>query len=245
MAYATSNPPRLLASAQDGSTAQLWSYASSDAISLVVASGYFTNAANLGMRVGDQILVSETDNGYAPVLLTVASISSGAATAGGASTLAVTAGAGITGGTGTVYKTGIHRDGEVIVTRILVDLTGLNSGGTAGDIIGTNGAGVAHLGQVTAARNGTIFGVRMTCLEAPAGGDTDIDLYSATEATGVEDVAITTLAETQILNSGVLSLGTTASGGDIAADQYLYLVGQGTANATYTAGRLLIELYGY
>jgi hypothetical protein len=90
-----------------------------------------------------------------------------------------------------------------------------------------------------------VFGVKMTCFEAPAGGDTDIDLYSATEGTGVEDVAISTLTETQIINSGTLSLGTTAFGTDIAAGQYLYLVGQGTANAAYTAGRLLIEIYGY
>ena len=34
-------------------------------------------------------------------------------------------------------------------------------------------------------------------------------------------------------------------GTDIAADQYLYLVGQGTSNAAYTAGRLLIEIFGY
>ena len=41
-----------------------------------------------------------------------------------------------------------------------------------------------------------------------------------------------------------LALGTTVFGTDIAANQYLYLVGQGTSNATYTAGRLLIEIYG-
>jgi hypothetical protein len=28
------------------------------------------------------------------------------------------------------------------------------------------------------------------------------------------------------------------------ATDYLYLVGQGTANAAYTAGKFLIELYG-
>jgi hypothetical protein len=29
-----------------------------------------------------------------------------------------------------------------------------------------------------------------------------------------------------------------------AATDYLYLVGQGTSDATYTAGKFLIELYG-
>lgn len=155
------------------------------------------------------------------------------------------AGVGITAGTGTVYETSVARNNGIVTTSIMIDLTGLNSGGTAGDIIGTDGAGVAYIARITTADNGTVFGVKMTCYELPAGGDTDIDLYSATEGTGVEDVAISTLTETQIINSGTLALGTTAFGTGIVADQYLYLVGQGTSNATYTAGRLLIEIFGY
>jgi len=155
------------------------------------------------------------------------------------------AGVGITAGTGTVYETSVARNNGIVTTSIMLDLTGLSSGGTAGDIIGTDGAGVAYIARVTAADNGTVFGVRMTCYETPAGGDTDIDLYSATEGTGVEDVAISTLAETQIINSGTLAVGSAVYGGSIVADQYLYLVGQGTSNAVYTAGRLLIEIFGY
>ena len=153
-------------------------------------------------------------------------------------------GAGIEG-SAAVYETSVKTENGIVTTSIMIDLTGLQSGGTAGDIIGKNGSGVAYIARITTADNGTVFGVKMTCFEAPAGGDTDIDLYSATEGTGVEDVAISTLTETQIINSGTLSLGTTAFGTDIAANQYLYLVGQGTANAAYTAGRLLIEIYGY
>ena len=85
----------------------------------------------------------------------------------------------------------------------------------------------------------------MTCLETPAGGSTDIDLYSATEGTGVNDTAIGDLTETQIINAGAASAGTMVAGGDIAADRYLYLVSQGTGDATYTAGRFLIEVVGY
>ena len=153
-------------------------------------------------------------------------------------------GAGIEG-TAAVYETSVARNNGIVTTSIMIDLTGLNSGGTAGDIIGKNGSGVAYIGRVTAANSGTVFGVRMTCYETPAGGDTDIDLYSATEGTGVEDTAITALAETQIINSGTLAVGSAVYGGDIVANQYLYLVGQGTSNATYTAGRLLIEIFGY
>ncbi len=153
-------------------------------------------------------------------------------------------GAGIEGAAA-VYETSVKTENGIVTTSIMIDLTGLQSGGTAGDIIGKNGSGVAYIARITTADNGTVFGVKMTCYEVPVGGDTDIDLYSATEGTGVEDSAITALTETQIINSGTLSLGTTAFGTDIAADQYLYLVGQGTSNAAYTAGRLLIEIYGY
>jgi hypothetical protein len=154
-------------------------------------------------------------------------------------------GVGISPVTNSIFKTSTVVNNNIVTTTILLDLTGLQSGDTAGDIIGKNGSGVAYLGQVTAANNGTILGISMTCLEAPVGGDDDIDLYSATEGTGVEDTAISALTETQIINSGTLSVGTIARGNTITANQYLYIVGQGTSNAAYSAGRLLIEITGY
>jgi hypothetical protein len=161
--------------------------------------------------------------------------------------LAVEAGAGITGGTGTVYKSSVEKVGGLILTRIYIDLTGLASSTTDLDIIG-QGASAAHIGQITAAKNGTIEAIRMTCLELPAGGADDIDLYAATEATGVFDAAISTLVETALITSGgAWASGTVkASTAVPAADQYLYLTGgeAGTA-ASYTAGKFLIELFGY
>lgn len=154
-----------------------------------------------------------------------------------------TAGVGITG-TATSFVTSVTKEGSLIKTTIVVDLEELYAGGTAGDIIGANGAGVAHLGQITAAVNGTIIHGRMTCLEATAGGDNDIDVYSADEATGVEDTAIGDLIETQLVNSGALSAGTVVLLTPPAANQYLYLVGQVGSNAKYTAGKLLIEFWG-
>ena len=160
-------------------------------------------------------------------------------------------GAGIEG-TAAVYITQVERlksdvdtNVNIVKTTIMIDLTGLKDGGTAGDIIGKDGSGVAFIGQVTTANQGTVFGVTMTCLETPAGGSTDIDLFSATEGTGVNDTAIGDLTETQIINAGAASAGTVVAGGDIAADQFLYLVSQGTGDATYTAGRFLIEITGF
>jgi hypothetical protein len=151
-------------------------------------------------------------------------------------------GTGISTGVGTICKAHAAINEGIYLVRVLVDLTGLNSGGTANDIIGVNGASNCYLARLPAM---TVLGGRMTCLEAPAGGDTDIDLYSALEGTGAEDAAVTGLTETLLINAGTQSVGTvTHFAADPAANHYLYLAGQGTANATYTAGRFLIEIFG-
>jgi len=155
-------------------------------------------------------------------------------------------------GTAAVYITQVERlksdvdtNVNIVKSTIMIDLTGLKDGGTAGDIIGKDGAGVAYIAQVTTASQGVVFGVTMTCVETPAGGSTDIDLYSATEGTGVNDTGIGALTETQVINAGAAAAGTMVAGGDIVADQYLYLVSQGTGDAAYTAGRFMIEIIGY
>lgn len=156
---------------------------------------------------------------------------------------ALNIGTGITTGSGTICKAVAGISGGLYRMTVLIDLTGLNSGGTAGDIIGVDGTALpCYIAQLPAM---TVLGGRMTCLETPAGGDTDIDLYSANEGTGVEDQAITALTETQVINAGAQSAGTvTYFAADPTVNQYFYLVGQGTSNATYTAGRFLIEIFG-
>lgn len=164
--------------------------------------------------------------------------------------LATEAGTGITGGTGTIYASSIIRQGGIFTTRILIDLTGLNSAATDGDIIGVDAtANPCHFGRITAAECGTVLGGRMRCLEVPAGGDPNIALYSATESTGVEDGAIASLTETLLFDPNAdwtidMDRSLTAIP---AANDYLYLV-QGDAtgtDATYTAGKFILELYGY
>lgn len=156
----------------------------------------------------------------------------------------MTAGAGFAG-TGTVYKVSVVRHGDIVKTELLIDLTGAASSTTDLDIIGTSG--VSHIGQITAALNGTCLGGKMTCLEVPAGGIADIDLYAATEGTGAFDGGIGALVETAIVTAGgSWTLGLSKPFiADVAANKYLYLTGgaAGTA-ATYTAGRFLIELWG-
>jgi len=163
-----------------------------------------------------------------------------------ANTMAVEAGTGITTGTGTIYRSSVQRVGGIITTRILIDLTGLRSTGGA-DIIGVNGTSlVCHIGQITAARNGTILTGSMECFEAPAGGDPDINVHSATEGTGVEDGAIADLTETLLVNAGDATTGSKVYfTGVPAADEFLYLTTGAATDADYTAGKLFIELMGY
>jgi len=160
-------------------------------------------------------------------------------------TIATTAGTGITTGTGTVYEAGVIKIGEVFHTTILIDLTGLASSGS-GDIIGKDSTANSHIGQITAAVNGTVLGGKLTCLEAPAGGDPDINLWYADEATGTEDAAVTGLTnQVQVCDSGDLALNSVVSLTTVAANKYLYMATGAATNADYTAGKILIEFWGY
>jgi hypothetical protein len=59
MAYSTSTPPALLTPAFAGAGG-IWQYTSADPIATVNTSGYFTNGAALGMKVGDTVIVRDT-----------------------------------------------------------------------------------------------------------------------------------------------------------------------------------------
>ena len=189
---------------------------------------------------------SISENATTGAITTLSSISSTGVSSFDANTLATEAGTGITGGTGTIYRSAVQRMGGIITTRILIDLTGLRST-ASGDIIGVNGtSNVCHIGQITAARNGTILTGSMECFEAPAGGDPDINVHSATEGTGVEDGAISSLTETLLVNAGDATLGSKVYFSAVpAADEFLYLTLGDTTDADYTAGKLFIELMGY
>ena len=189
---------------------------------------------------------SISKNATTGAITTLSSINSSGISSFDANTMPTEAGTGITTGTGTIYRSSVQRVGGIITTRILIDLTGLRSTGGA-DIIGVNGTSlVCHIGQITAARNGTILTGSMECFEAPAGGDPDINVHSATEGTGVEDGAIADLTETLLVNAGDATLGSKVYFTAVpAADEFLYLTTGAATDADYTAGKLFIELMGY
>ena len=161
----------------------------------------------------------------------------------------MTVGSGISAGFpgGAVVQGVVTRDGPLLKTTYVIDLQGLNSGGTDGDIIGFADTANCHIGQWTTAVNGIYHRGEMSCAELVAGGEPDIDVYSATEATGTEDAAIGGITSVALLaaaadwTQGMVKPFT----GILAPNKYLYLVASGGAtNATYTAGKFVLELYG-
>jgi hypothetical protein len=160
-----------------------------------------------------------------------------------------------------IVSSTVHRQGNKVVTQIAIDLgtskATIASSTTDLDIIGVSGGGAAYLTQLTPAINGYITYAEMACVELPAGGVTDIDLYIATEGTSTQafDASISDYTETAIITAGgAWALGevdhyalTPGTAFDLGSeDKYLYIVGgaDGTA-ADYTAGKYIITLEGY
>lgn len=59
MAYATTNPPRMLIPGVGGG-ASIWLYDDADAATLVRVADYITDALNLGMKKGDLVIQVDT-----------------------------------------------------------------------------------------------------------------------------------------------------------------------------------------
>lgn len=147
------------------------------------------------------------------------------------------------------YVSSVRTVGNMIKTEILIDLTGAKSTTTDLDIIGDTGA--CHFGQITTAINGAIVCGQMTCLEVPATGADDIDLYMASVGTGAYDADASGLtnAAALITKGGAWTVtppsAGTAFASPVTANYYLYLAcGEAGTVGTYTAGKFLIELWG-
>ncbi len=174
--------------------------------------------------------------------------SAGSLTVAGVTKL--TGNSGLSAGSGfsdaALYKSWTERNGGITKTTLLIDLTGIRST-AANDIIGNDGAASANIGQYTTAVMGTLFAVHMSCIEVPAGGDPDINLAFADEATLAEDSALSAGTNNgTVLNNGDLAAEKEywAIAGLPAADQYLYLVAGAATDGDYTTGVIKIEFYG-
>lgn len=222
------------------------------AISVTDQTGDTTVSLVVGAMAG-ATTVTLRDPGAAASILTTTDATAAATTSTAVelnklddSAVVMTKGAGVSAME--TYASGWFLNGTLKITRIMIDLTGLVASTTDLDIIGnTGGAASAHLGQVTAANNGTIVGGSVTCLEVPAGGPDDIDFYSATVSTGAQDSDVTALTETVLITAGGAWASGTVKGFTTVppANDYLYLAnGEASVPGTYTAGKFLIELFG-
>ena len=62
MAYSTASPPKLMVQAIGNLGPSMWTYSSTDNAAAVDNSGYITNGGDLGMKVGDFVFVSDSDD---------------------------------------------------------------------------------------------------------------------------------------------------------------------------------------
>jgi hypothetical protein len=134
--------------------------------------------------------------------------------------------------------------------EIFIDLAtaAVTAVATDHDVIGEAGGGAAYIGRITAALNGTVQAIEIICMEVPAGGNTDIDFYSAAEATWVYDDDITASGtEVQLVDAGgAWTLGMVKAAANLpTADHYIYLANGAAAGAgAYTAGKFIVRIYG-
>lgn len=87
MAYATTNPPALILSSLAGTASSLWSYKSADASTVVDGDGYFSDADDLGMAVGDMVFVTDTDTQLTTMHVVLSITAGGAADLGDGTTV--------------------------------------------------------------------------------------------------------------------------------------------------------------
>ena len=159
-----------------------------------------------------------------------------------------------------IVSSKVSRDGAQITTEIVVDLASsagaVSSAATDALVIGISSSSGTHLpaylGQVTEAVNGVVTDAEVICTEDPATGELDIDvIYNASATLGFSGSA----GANKLVDAGAnYAKGLNKTGelsNNAAENDYLYLAcgdahaTPGTVTKTYTAGKLVIRLYGY
>lgn len=152
------------------------------------------------------------------------------------------------GAVGTAFAPRTYRwiENGRIITEIEIDLTGLDSSGSANDVIGLDGSTGAYIGRNVILTNGVIHRVEMTCLEVPTGGDADVILVQGSEDDEAFDDTVANTASVAD-GTGDWALGETIvnNAPALTTNYYLYLTQGGSDNAVYTAGQFLIRLFGH
>ena len=149
----------------------------------------------------------------------------------------------------------VSKLGAEIVTTLHVDLHAAvaESTATAEAVIGEDGVADVYLTQLSAATNGVIYKVEMSCIETPTTGEPDIDLVGNSghldhgvtyDSAGTETVIIAAGGDWAAGMS--MQTGSRAALAALAGD-YLYLAGGASGtndDGVYDAGQFIIKLYG-
>ena len=140
---------------------------------------------------------------------------------------------------------------NVTTTTIQVALKGLKSKNDVDDIIGLGAGGHARLCKITAAEMGQIFKISMSCTELPTASSNagrDIDLRSASNLTRIYDNDLSG-GTSLIAAGGNWALGKTieqlVTVPTVNHGLYLTTGATHTGDSVYTAGQLVITLYGH
>jgi hypothetical protein len=158
----------------------------------------------------------------------------------------------LTSGTGitstALYRSSILREGEIITTRIYIDLRhqnpGLYSSNVNGGVIGEQATANCNIGQYSLSNMGTIVATKIICLQEPTTGLETIGLsYNTTSGslTTGDTTGLVPLITPTSLSSGI----TISSGNTVSSDSsYFYLTSNNSSTGNYAQGKLMIEIYG-
>jgi len=146
-----------------------------------------------------------------------------------------------------------HRQGQELITEILVDLgtsAAAIAGGSAAEAAVGKGVLAAHLTRLTVAKFGVVTEIRAVVLEDPEPAAVDqLDIWVNASAI-VADTDVGTGASG---TAGPADLATTGQDVSVAydtnvcADGYLYIANatSHTGGDTFTAGKLAIYIHGF
>ena len=142
-------------------------------------------------------------------------------------------------------KTYRRTESGVIITKILIDVTGLASVATGADAIGLT-AGAAYFGKNVVADNGIIFKCEWACLETAATGDNEVDVIINTSNTIIKGGA---LGADIMSDSGDLLIGQSVINliPTMPANYYYYMASGATGDVagTYSAGQFVFTTWGH
>lgn len=159
-----------------------------------------------------------------------------------------------------------HRQGQEIITEILVDLgtsrgAGIQSGGAVKKALGLTADGTsatyAYLTKLSVLKFGYITEVRVVCLEDVAAdtAGTDIDIFAIPNASDPDqkdqgdNIADVSSAVALFTGGAAVVLGRddtySAASANLLADHYVYIANGAAGSGAMSSGKLAIYIHGF